>query len=177
MRVSCLAMLVVGLAFAACADDARPKDQWPMSKDELLEQPTDGDPRAATYRRYCVGCHGADGKGNSGLTGADFTKADSALLTRSDADLLASVRNGKRGVTATMPAHAPVLKDAEIVAVIAYVRERFTPAKPDAVPAAETGPSALPGSATGAVPAAAPLAPPGGATGSAVPSGTSTPAP
>lgn len=79
----------------------------------------------ATYRRYCIGCHGSDGRGNAGL-GADFTLPGGAL-TKSDAELIASVRNGRRGATSTMPAHSPVLSDAQIAAVVSHVKQRFAP--------------------------------------------------
>jgi mono/diheme cytochrome c family protein len=80
----------------------------------------------ATYRRYCIGCHGSDGRGNAGM-GADFTLPGGPLATKADAELIASVRDGKRGQTATMPAHSPVLSDAQIAAVVSLVKQRFAP--------------------------------------------------
>ena len=38
---------------------------------------------------------------------------------------MASVREGKRGEHAVMPAHKPVLNDAQISEVVGYVRKRF----------------------------------------------------
>ena len=124
-RVSPL-LLSLLLGTLGCSEKRDP-GQWPLSREQLhADQPTDPihDPAALTYRRYCVGCHGDDGRGNGGLTGADFTGPDSPL-GKSDAELLGSVRNGKLGKRATMPPHKPVLKDPEISAVIAYVRKRF----------------------------------------------------
>ena len=121
-------LLSVG-ALPGCSDKRDPQ-QWPLSREQLegkAQAPAgeDADARAAlTYRRYCVACHGDDGRGNGGTTGADFTAAASPL-TKSDAELLTSVRDGKLGKRATMPPHKPVLDDAEIAAVIAYIRKRF----------------------------------------------------
>jgi len=114
------------LALMACGGDApRDKNQWPMSRDELAQGKEP--PAASHYRQYCIGCHGVDGRGNGGVTGADFRAATSPLLSKTDAELMASVRDGKRGVTATMPAHKPVLTDDQIAALITYLRATFGP--------------------------------------------------
>jgi mono/diheme cytochrome c family protein len=121
--LSLLALLTGGLLLGC--ENKRAPDQWPVARDRLGEPAASGaDGAALTYRRYCVGCHGDDGRGNAGTTGADFTAADSPL-SKSDDVLLTSVRDGKLGKRATMPPHKPVLKDAQILDVIAYVRERF----------------------------------------------------
>jgi mono/diheme cytochrome c family protein len=130
-RMSCLLALTVAGVFA-CACDRAPggEGQWPISKAELHEQPSE--PGESTYRRYCIGCHGADGRGNGGVTGADLTAQGGPLVTKSDAELLSSVRDGKRGERATMPAHSPVLTSAQLEEVLGFVKERYapTPAKP-----------------------------------------------
>jgi len=82
-------------------------------------------PGEATYRRYCVSCHGGDGRGNGGITGADFVAQATTLGLKPDVELAKSVREGKRGERAVMPAHQPVLNDAQIAEVVAYVRQRF----------------------------------------------------
>jgi mono/diheme cytochrome c family protein len=102
--------------------DSKQEGQWPLSKDELAQQ---ADAAEATYRRYCIGCHGIDGKGNGGL-GADFT-LPGGVLSKADAELVTSVRDGRRGQLATMPAHRPVLSDAQISGVVTLVRQRFAP--------------------------------------------------
>ncbi len=126
-----LLWLAGGLALCtllACGEE-RGTGQWPISRAELAGQGTGrpGKDPEATYRQYCIGCHGADGRGNGGTTGADFTGPESPLRDRTDAELAASVRDGKRGVRATMPAHSPVLSDPQIEALIGYVRSRFQP--------------------------------------------------
>lgn len=114
-----------GLLLSTQACQESHPDQWPLTTQQLSQKaPSSGE---ASYLRYCIGCHGADGRGNSGLTGADFTAEDSPLKTRSDAELAQSVRDGKRGASAVMPAHSPVLTDEQIAAVVSYVRSRFQP--------------------------------------------------
>lgn len=136
MKLNPLASLVASLALvsvvAACSERERAPGQWPVAKDELHTTQEREDPGELTYRRYCVGCHGADGRGNEGTTGADLTAASGPLATKSDDVLIASVRDGKVGKLATMPPHKPVLKDPQIAEVIRYVRSRFGPGKVDA---------------------------------------------
>jgi mono/diheme cytochrome c family protein len=130
MRKASEAMAILALVAlaVACGEKERGKDQLPISRSDLERGSLAVDEGEETYRRYCIGCHGADGKGNGGITGANFTAPDSPLLTRGDTELMASVRDGKRGATATMPAHGPVLNDAQIAQVLGYVRKHFAPA-------------------------------------------------
>ena len=119
----------IGLALCllACGRE-RGADQWPISRTELAGKPAPSPGTGggeATYQQYCIGCHGADGRGNGGTTGADFTSENSPLLAHSDAQLASSVKDGKRGPTATMPAHSPVLNDSQIADVVSYLRSRF----------------------------------------------------
>jgi mono/diheme cytochrome c family protein len=111
---------------AACGSE-HGADQWPIARGELAgNAPMQGAKTPeGNYRQYCIGCHGADGRGNGGTTGADFTGPQSPLRARTDGELIASVRDGKRGVAATMPAHSPVLNDAQIADVVGYLRSRF----------------------------------------------------
>ena len=91
--------------------------------------PVASDPRALTtgrtaYTGSCAVCHGAkgDGRGAFGLTtypdATDFTSA--AAKSKTDAQLFWIVKNGL-GFTA-MPAFASQYKDAEIWAMVAYIR-------------------------------------------------------
>jgi mono/diheme cytochrome c family protein len=59
------------------------------------------------------------------VTGADFVGQKTELSVKADADLATSVREGRRGERGVMPAHKPVLSDAQINEVVAYVRQRF----------------------------------------------------
>jgi cytochrome c oxidase cbb3-type subunit 3 len=113
------------LLFTACGNDARAPGQWPLSKGELEKSAQPSEPGEGTYRRYCIACHGADGRGNGGITGADFLAGRETIGAKADADLAVSVREGKRGERAVMPAHKAVLSDAQIAEAVAYVRKRF----------------------------------------------------
>jgi mono/diheme cytochrome c family protein len=137
MTLRALLLLLSVSSLVACGDDRAP-GQFPLGKQELSSRaPAAGE---ATNRRYCVGCHGADGRGNGGTTGADFTGPKSPLRARTDVELATSIREGKRGTTASMPAHGPVLSEAEISAVLAYVRQRFdAPAPTTSSGAVNTG--------------------------------------
>lgn len=142
-----LALLLVGAGSAvllpACEGESkRDSSQYPISRTELERNTPSEDPAELNYRRYCIGCHGSDGHGNGGTTGADLSAANGPLATRTEAELISSVRNGKSGKIAVMPAHSPVLDDAQITAVVGYVKKRFGPAKeaeaqPPAQPSAE----------------------------------------
>jgi cytochrome c6 len=76
---------------------------------------------AATYKAKCAGCHGADGKANTGpakaLGAHDFGSDE--VTKMSDADLIAIITAGKN----KMPAYGKSLKDTEIKDLVAYVRE------------------------------------------------------
>jgi|SRR5580698_5836210 cytochrome c6 len=74
----------------------------------------------ATFKAKCQMCHGADGLGatpaGKSMKAVPFT--DPAIVHKTDAELIASTKNGK----GKMPAYAGKLTDAEIKDVIAYVR-------------------------------------------------------
>ncbi len=82
---------------------------------------------AAAYNQTCVACHGADGKGT--VPGApDFT-APSGTLGKTDDVLLQHMIEGFQspGSPMAMPARGgnPVLTDADLAAVLAWLRDRF----------------------------------------------------
>jgi len=71
---------------------------------------------AATFQKYCVGCHGADGKGIY-----DLTQATERL--RSDAMLEAWIRNpASIRPDSRMPAWNGILRDEDYAPLIAHVR-------------------------------------------------------
>lgn len=75
---------------------------------------------ADVYSAKCRMCHGADLKGNT--PGGKMTHAqplDSPeAIKKTDAEMIAMTKNGKN----KMPAFAAKLSDAQIKAVIAYIR-------------------------------------------------------
>lgn len=119
--------LALALLCAACSrNEGTPaSSQHPIAVSELrANEPPPGE---LQYRRYCIGCHGDDGKGNGGTTGADLTANDGPLRTKSDDELLISVRDGKTGKLASMPAHKPILSDAQIRELLVFAHQRFAP--------------------------------------------------
>ena len=67
------------------------------------------------YATHCASCHGASG--NPVIPGApNFRRMDT--LMRPDMQLLTSIRNGK----GAMPGYFGVLRDREILDVVAYLR-------------------------------------------------------
>jgi cytochrome c55X len=68
------------------------------------------------FSRNCGGCHGYDLDGGSGPS----LFADTLLSKRTDAMLLYTIQNGRPGTR--MPPWKALLTDAQIGAIIAYVR-------------------------------------------------------
>ncbi len=94
-----IAALGIFVVIVACAQ---------KSSDSTSAEP-DGQ---AIYKKYCILCHGADGK--LGLNGAkDITQT---ILT--EAEVIELVKNGKN----TMTPFKGILTDEEIKAVVAYTR-------------------------------------------------------
>jgi cbb3-type cytochrome c oxidase subunit III len=75
---------------------------------------------AALYTaNKCAGCHGADGKGNPKIKGVpDFTDA-AWQKKEGDGELAGAIKNGKKPI---MPAFGDKLSEAEVKALVAYVR-------------------------------------------------------
>ncbi len=71
---------------------------------------------AAIYKAKCQMCHLADGTGNKGMKVPAFTAG------ASDASLIAATKNGVSTGPAKMPAYAGKLTDADINAVVAYIK-------------------------------------------------------
>ena len=74
----------------------------------------------ATYKAKCLMCHAADGSGSTpagkAMKAIPFSAPD--LIKASDAQLIASTKNGK----GKMPAFGAKLSDAEIKEAVAYIR-------------------------------------------------------
>ncbi|HWZ99619.1 MAG TPA: cytochrome c [Candidatus Dormibacteraeota bacterium] len=78
------------------------------------------DKAAASYRKNCVACHGADGKAQTAaaksLGARSFASPEVAKM--SDADLTSAIEKGK----GKMPSYGKSMKPDEIRAMVAYVR-------------------------------------------------------
>ncbi len=74
---------------------------------------------AEVFKKNCVMCHGADGKGFPALKTPNFTdpKWQSSIK---DGEMKEVIKNGKKGTP--MPAFSGKLSDEEISAVIAHIR-------------------------------------------------------
>ena len=79
------------------------------------------------YQQTCIVCHGANGKG--AIPGVADLTAASGALSKSDDALLKSIREGfqRPGAALAMPAKGgnPALSDAQLKAVLAYLRAAF----------------------------------------------------
>lgn len=115
-------LLLALTAVAACGDDE------PAAEDETAAVDTSlpGDPEAGAevYQRVCVACHAADGKGNGGMTGANFID-DETRLAKGNEELLTSIRDGRLNATPPMPAQGGILSEQEMRDALAYVRHEF----------------------------------------------------
>jgi cytochrome c6 len=80
---------------------------------------------ATVYKDNCIGCHGADGSGNTpigkSLKAGDLRKRE--IQAKKDAELAASILNGK----GKMPPTKGKLTAAQVEQVVAYVRELAKP--------------------------------------------------
>ena len=86
------------------------------------EQPAD-----KNYRKHCVSCHGNDGKAQTRLgrkSGAKNLSDKVALGKLSDADVFRTIKEGRKNTKGEekMEPFGDELSDAEITALVAYVR-------------------------------------------------------
>ena len=116
-----LLVLIASLVARPVAAD----DDHGFSKGERFGEQTG----EALYRSICQGCHMADGRGAAGA-GVYPALAANVRLTNAVYPL-AVVLNGRRN----MPAFAAVLDDAQVAAVVTYVRSHFGNAYGDVVTA------------------------------------------
>jgi cbb3-type cytochrome c oxidase subunit III len=82
---------------------------------------------ADVFRTNCVSCHGKNGQGTPGL--APALKGDKFVTGSSADDVMNTVKNGRAGdqkhfkdLPIAMPAWAGKLSDADIKAVVDYIR-------------------------------------------------------
>ena len=108
MRIYVLAVAVM-LSLAGFARESRGDNTRPASQ---------------TYRRYCVSCHGTDGKAKTSKGkyshARDLTEAQWQADV-SDERIFNSIMNG-RNVRGNMPGFANKLKENEIDSLVSFVR-------------------------------------------------------
>jgi mono/diheme cytochrome c family protein len=77
-------------------------------------------PGADVYKSKCAMCHGADGLAATpmGKSMKILSFKDPAMVKASDAQFIASTKNGKN----KMPAYAGKLTDAQIKDVVSFIR-------------------------------------------------------
>jgi len=86
----------------------------------------------AVYLANCVACHQADGSGQPAggvRMAADFT-APGGPLTKTDEDLLQTIRLGRTGQIGVMQAWRGILSSQQQRDVLAFLRARFAPPPP-----------------------------------------------
>jgi mono/diheme cytochrome c family protein len=88
---------------------------------------------AALYKRHCVMCHGASGRGDG--PAAKFMKgnlpnlSDKAFMSKlTDAQIHEQITKGKKSEIGNMPALGKRLKPEEITDIVNYVRTYFASA-------------------------------------------------
>lgn len=127
-----LVLAVTSFALSVgCGGKAQDSSSNPASSTENVAQPADTaaapiDEVALGNKVYadrCALCHGPEGKGDgpaaAGLNPKPRNHTDGAYMsTRTDADLMQVITNGKGG----MPAWGSVLSEQEIAAVLKHVR-------------------------------------------------------
>ena len=73
---------------------------------------------APLYMRHCANCHGDNGQSKM-LNVPNFARGEGVM--QSDQQLLATIKSGK----GTMPGFLGLLKDEEILDIIAHIRTLF----------------------------------------------------
>ena len=128
MTKTVFVLLVSGaLCLSACGgeDDAGGAGGGGDESSEVdTSLPGDADAGEAIYQATCVACHAADGRGNGGMTGADFV-GDATRLAKSNDELLTSIRDGVTTGSSPMPAQGDLLSDEEMRDVLSYIRREF----------------------------------------------------
>ena len=86
----------------------------------FISAPVFAQSAADTYKTKCLMCHGADGLGNTtvGKSLKIVSFKDPSVMKSSNAELAAIIKNGKN----KMPANKTTLSDAQISALVEYIR-------------------------------------------------------
>lgn len=125
MTMTTLLALGLGAVAVGCDDDEGDGGEG-ASAASTADTSLPGDPEAgeAVYQRVCLACHGADGRGNGGVTGADFI-GDTSRLAKDNDLLVAHIRDGILDKSPPMPPQGGVLSEQEIKDALSYIRREF----------------------------------------------------
>ena len=87
----------------------------------LIAAPAFGQGGASLFKARCAGCHGAEGKGDTGIGKSMHLRsfASSDVQKQSDAELTSWIADGK----GAMPAYKDKLSGAQIKDLVGYIRE------------------------------------------------------
>jgi mono/diheme cytochrome c family protein len=121
----CLSLLLGGLLAWSTGGLAQEQEVDPTD----VERFTDGDPAAGAklYKRYCSGCHGADGRGGAhtfmphvqNLTKKDYIE----MVPDGYLYLVIAEGGGAVGKNSYMPAWESTLSEQDIKDIIAHIRD------------------------------------------------------
>ena len=81
-------------------------------------------PASQTYRRYCIACHGSDGKSKTSKGRFSHARDLTDALWQedvSDERIFNSIMNG-RNVRGNMPSFSNKLKDKDVDSLVTFVR-------------------------------------------------------
>lgn len=115
-------VLIVGLAAAGCGSEP------PAENSTLARAPQEAPPGLSEYRSTCALCHGANGEGHPRL-GKELRSSE-FVRSRTDAELVEFLKEGRsathpdnqRGVEMPPRGGNPGLTDADLAAIVAYLR-------------------------------------------------------
>ena len=134
----CFFLFALSLSFAGCSGgsgESAPSVSPGSTGESEPANPTaesdvPSDPGEAIYKTYCIVCHQADGSGKpaggGGAIAGDFSASGTdAVLSKSDEDLLRSIKVGRSGTIGVMPKWMGILDKQERRDVLAYIRGAF----------------------------------------------------
>jgi len=87
----------------------------------LFAAPAFGETGASLFKSHCAACHGADGKGDTGIGKSMHLRslASPEVQKQSDKELTAMIADGK----GAMPGYKDKLSGAQIKDLVGYIRE------------------------------------------------------
>ncbi|MCO4782206.1 MAG: cytochrome c [Candidatus Cloacimonetes bacterium] len=126
MKWFCLSfILLIGCTSQESVDSKKPVKYHKPATPTLTKSGDISKGKALYVSKACASCHQMDGMGMKGALGADFVN-DTIVLSKTDEVLLDSIKNGIMKNGKYMPPQKKILKDQEMIDVLAYIRSAFT---------------------------------------------------